>query len=470
MRRFHLPACFAAALLACRAGFADSGCEFGFDPDTQIKDCSDEIEHAKPGDPRLVDYYTGRAEAWAEKGDFDQALRDSERALEFEPHNSSARVARCLARIDVKQYAQAVADCSGVIARPRDDYSAPKSAAYTRRAVAWALMGKLEESIADSTLAIENGSTRAYYNRGLVWLRKGEHAKALADYEAALAANPADPGHWRERPQGWAALGSAERATALYAGIELSGIMTTSPQVARVWAAHETRFGTVLEVATRMHPDPNSTLLLNGKAIFESLGNYLSFKERFTLGDTDALLFGVGPRVSDRLFFVLLSDETPVVIAHPGLKSDDGTLKNRVEQKTVVLDLGFSGGVRQYAELADGKLTFRSEQTRIGVLPEDCAGLFRMAAEHCPRPGSDCEQAAPDAANSESSFITYVSQQPGFSAARLRALCRDTCVSAHMTAPEIFIRDVCGYAAPDAEAARAIESAMQEVSANAARH
>ncbi len=461
------PSMYCLGLMFVTSAAAQGNCEWesGDTLDAQVESCVYELRENEPDHPASACAYTIHAEAWSEKGEFDCALRESEKAVELAPRDTKARSALCLALLNKAQWRKAIAECSFVIERGSDP-DVWTDSAYTRRGAAWALAGDLEKSIADSTAAINDRSARAYYNRGLAWLRKGEYEKALADYQAALDANPADPRHWLKHPAAWATMSVAERTATLFAGLDFSGIMTTSPTVARVWNVHESRFGTVLEVGTREHPHPNSTLLVDGVKVFEALQTYLHFEGLFELGDTDALLFGLGcggnSCAPDPLVLVLLrADHPPAVINPPTLVSGDHTLAAHVDGQRLLLDLGFEGGKRKSAELHNGQVSVTLQESPAGVVPRICALLYEMSARNCTDRQFGCDRAIPIGGNMDVKLTTHASRQPGYSRAALMSICNEVCKTGVMIEPGRYAREVCGYSTPPSAVFEAIETEMK---------
>lgn len=97
MTKLQPALCLALTLLLSQEGRANCDLDFGYDPDLRIEDCTARIEAATPTNFLLSGYYTNRAEAWSEKGEFDRALRDSEKAVALDPRDTNARTALCLA-------------------------------------------------------------------------------------------------------------------------------------------------------------------------------------------------------------------------------------------------------------------------------------------------------------------------------------------------------------------------------------
>ena len=105
--------------------------------------------------PRFVEVYNNRGNAWADKGDLDRAITDYNMALEINPRHAKA---------------------------------------YYNRGNAWADKGNLDSAIADynMALAMNPRDAEAYNSRGIAWAMKGDLLQALADARKSLSLNPKD--------------------------------------------------------------------------------------------------------------------------------------------------------------------------------------------------------------------------------------------------------------------------------------
>ncbi|MBC8228037.1 tetratricopeptide repeat protein, partial [bacterium] len=87
-----------------------------------------------------ADAYLNRGTAWFDKGDYDRAISDLNKAIEINPKLAEA---------------------------------------YLNRGVAWGNKGDYDRSISDCNKAIEVNPkyALAYYNRGLAWIDKGDYSR-----------------------------------------------------------------------------------------------------------------------------------------------------------------------------------------------------------------------------------------------------------------------------------------------------
>lgn len=134
-------------------------------------------------DPKYVDAYRLRGDAWYKKGDLDAALKDYSEAIRLDPTFALAYNNRGVAWKGKGDLDKAIGDYSEAI---RLD---PKYAlSYNNRGVAWKDKGDLDKAIGDFSEAVRlSPRNAAYYNnRGFAWAQKGDCAKALDDCKKAV--------------------------------------------------------------------------------------------------------------------------------------------------------------------------------------------------------------------------------------------------------------------------------------------
>jgi Tfp pilus assembly protein PilF len=446
-------------LLASAPAHADSPCPPISDPDSTIEDCTYEIRSGTLTPDRLAIAYTNRAEAWNEKGEFDNALSDSNKALSLNPQFAEALGARGLAWQGKGDYDHAIADYSANLNAKSNDADWWLAMIYTRRGAAWGLKGDLEQCIADSSEAIRRDpkTARAFYNRGLAWKLRGDYDQAIADYRGALQNNPADPRALKSMPGRWSQMGKAEQAEVLFKDVTFSGLISTSPDVARLYDVKPTRFGKVLIVARRKGGPIPDTMLLNGGTVFQSLGMYLHAHATYAMGDTDVVLFGAnggGVGEGDALHFLIIGAHgTTKVVATKEFYSADYTIMPRQERNAVVVDLGFEEGKKKIAILRAGKLMV--QYVPVGVSPvalEDCTWLHEYSTDECIRFKNlklDCEQYGRGYPSNGAGSVAVMdgaralSNQPGFVSSALGDLCVRMCTTSQPVPFEVFKKTVC---------------------------
>lgn len=115
--------------------------------------------------------------------DATRIIEEASAALDKNPNDLAARVARSEAALEGKQYAMAIEDFTVLIDK------APTSLAYFKRGQAYEHEGVDDKAIDDYTrsLELDDKSLYAYFFRGGLYSRKGMYRKAIADYDATIA-------------------------------------------------------------------------------------------------------------------------------------------------------------------------------------------------------------------------------------------------------------------------------------------
>lgn len=89
---------------------------------------------------------------------------------------------------------------------------------HFNRGIEWSAKGDHDRAIADydATLRLSPRYGDAFHNRGNAWGSKGDPDRAIADYDAAIALNPKDAASHGSRAFEWTAKGDYARAIADY--------------------------------------------------------------------------------------------------------------------------------------------------------------------------------------------------------------------------------------------------------------
>ena len=124
---------------------------------------------------------------YAEKGDYDTAIRDFNKAIELDPKLAQAFYNRGLAYVNKKDYALAIRDFTRAI-----ELDPSFAMAFCNRGTAYADNGGYDTAIRDYTKAIELDSNYAdaFYNRGIVYCNKKDYDTAIRDYTRAIELDP----------------------------------------------------------------------------------------------------------------------------------------------------------------------------------------------------------------------------------------------------------------------------------------
>jgi len=125
--------------------------------------------------------YFYRGYAYLNKGDYDKAIADCDRAIQLKPDLAEAYVCRGLGYFDRDDYGKAIEDHTRAIQlKPNLAW------AYQGRATAYGVKGRYDEGIEDCNQAIRlRHEARSYVLRGMLYGAKGEKGKALADWSRA---------------------------------------------------------------------------------------------------------------------------------------------------------------------------------------------------------------------------------------------------------------------------------------------
>jgi tetratricopeptide (TPR) repeat protein len=138
-----------------------------------------DFDRALQFDPKLAQAYDNRGNAKTEKGDFDGAIADFNRALQLNPKLVPAYEARGNAKRE--KYDLSVSGAVDEFVSPDYDLDPHKVD-----------KGALDGAIADCNRAIELNPklAGAYLNRGSAKAYKGDTDNAIADFNRALQLNP----------------------------------------------------------------------------------------------------------------------------------------------------------------------------------------------------------------------------------------------------------------------------------------
>ncbi|MCK9613782.1 MAG: tetratricopeptide repeat protein [Bacteroidales bacterium] len=172
--------------------------------------------------PKKARPFFGRANAFADQGQYDKAIADYNKAIRFDSMNAIAYVNRGLAywktglthkafedyskAIEIKPEYFEIAYYNRGIAygtfgqweKAIDDYSVAikinpaYDMAYSNRGVAFANLGQWEKAVTDYTIAIDINPDyiTAYFNRGVAYQNSGQWAKAINDYSKVIEFDP----------------------------------------------------------------------------------------------------------------------------------------------------------------------------------------------------------------------------------------------------------------------------------------
>ena len=121
----------------------------------------------------------------SQKGEFDNAIADFDKAIELDPDYVWAYCGRAFAYLDLGEYQQAIESFKSVLPLATHDLLAN---IYGNLGWTYYLMAEYDLSIEASTTGIEIDPTQAWirYNLGLTYLASGSYAQAEAEYARAI--------------------------------------------------------------------------------------------------------------------------------------------------------------------------------------------------------------------------------------------------------------------------------------------
>ena len=137
--------------------------------------------------PQKARPYHNRGNAYKEKGKFDRALSDYNKALAIDPDLAITYANRGITHQNKGNFNQAISDFNKALALDSD-----LALAYNSRGVIYKSRGNLDLALTDYNKAIakDPNLASAYVNRGNVYQIKGNLNLALSDYNKAIAIDP----------------------------------------------------------------------------------------------------------------------------------------------------------------------------------------------------------------------------------------------------------------------------------------
>ena len=146
------------------------------------------LADAPRDDPQDGGALLRRGQLHAVAGEYDCAIEDFDKVLQFNPGNATALNNRCWSRAIVGRLNEALADCDEAL-RLRPDFSG----ALDSRGLVRLKLRHFEQAIADYDGALRRNAKQAesWYGRGIAKLRLKDAVGARADIERATAINPA---------------------------------------------------------------------------------------------------------------------------------------------------------------------------------------------------------------------------------------------------------------------------------------
>ncbi len=138
--------------------------------------------------PNKARPFFGRANAFADQGQYNKAIADYNKAIRFDSMSAIAYVNRGLAYWKTGLTHKAFDDYSKAIEIKPEYFEI----AYYNRGIAYGTFGQWEKAIVDYSAAIKINPAydMAYSNRGVAFANLGQWEKAISDYTTAIGINP----------------------------------------------------------------------------------------------------------------------------------------------------------------------------------------------------------------------------------------------------------------------------------------
>ena len=124
-----------------------------------------------------------RANVYIKQEQFEQAIGELAKVLEYHPKYAEACYNRGIAYRHLGQLQQGAADYTRAI-----ELNPDFAEAYANRGIIYSKLGQLNEAVADYTkaIAINPDFANAYYNRGIAYSKLGHPEQAIADYDSTI--------------------------------------------------------------------------------------------------------------------------------------------------------------------------------------------------------------------------------------------------------------------------------------------
>jgi len=142
--------------------------------------------------PDYANALTFRGLIYRRKGDYDRAIADFTAAIKIKPDLTEALNNRGIAYVNKGDHDSAIADFTAAIKIKPDD-----AETLTSHGIAYRNKGSYSPSEYDRAIAYFNAAlkikpdyTEALYNRGIAYNKRGDHDRAIADWEAVLRIDP----------------------------------------------------------------------------------------------------------------------------------------------------------------------------------------------------------------------------------------------------------------------------------------
>jgi lipoprotein NlpI len=191
---FHLLASSCSAQLASDA----QKCEKNVtnNPDLALEGCTALIESGRLSEEDVFKVLIIRGVAYRNKGNYNQAIQDFDKAIRLKPDVAEAFNNRGVTYDYKGDYERAIQDYNQVIRLRPDD-----AAAFNNRGLVYHEKGEYDRAIQDFDQAIrlKPGYAEAFESRGSAYLARGDYDRAIQDYGQAIKLEPNYAGDFSDR-------------------------------------------------------------------------------------------------------------------------------------------------------------------------------------------------------------------------------------------------------------------------------
>ena len=150
--------------------------------------------------PEFAQAYNYRGNAYAKKGDFNEAFEDFNKAIALNPELAEAYTNLGITYVEKFDFDAALRDFNKAIAL-NPELAKP----YFYRGNVYSMEGNFDEAIEDynQAIALKPEDAQAYNNRGVTYAKKGDLDEAIEDYNKAIALNPELAATYYNRSEIW---------------------------------------------------------------------------------------------------------------------------------------------------------------------------------------------------------------------------------------------------------------------------
>jgi len=161
--------------------------------------------------PDYAEAYNNRGVAYGEKDDFDKAIQNYDKAIELKPDYAKAYNNRGVAYVEKRDFDKAIQNYDKAI-ELKPDYAE----AYYNRGNVYSRKDDFDKAIQNYDKAIELNPrlAEAYYSRGIAYVEKRDFDKAIQDLTTTIELNPRLAGAYYGRGIAWMHLSQWENAKA----------------------------------------------------------------------------------------------------------------------------------------------------------------------------------------------------------------------------------------------------------------